>query len=140
MKKSPAFVFVLAMLPAMLQAGDFTVCIVPSDVIYTNENNRRIGIYDIMVQTISVINDSSETVSLEEVVINAEKDGDVILTDRLLAKNYEKVWDAFFPYWSTPAGQLADDTLVLFSQALPEGIVLSPTLELEPGTAILIRN
>ena len=140
MKLSGALVFILATLPATLQAGELTVRIVPSDVIYTNENNRRIGIHDLMVQTISVINESSEAVSLQEIVIDAEEAGDVILTDRLLARNYAPVWKAFFPYWSTPEGQSADDTLVLFSQALPDGIVLSPTLDLEPGTAVLVRN
>ena len=140
MKMLSILILVLMMLPAMLKADDLTVRIAPSDVIYTNENNRRIGIHDVMVQTISVINESNETVSLQEFVINAEEAGDVILTDRLLARNYAPVWEAFFPYWSTPEAQSADDTLVLFSQAIPKGIVLSPTLDLEPGTGILIRN
>ena len=133
-------VVVLAMLPASPQAAELEVRISPSDVIYTNQNNRRIGIHDIMVQTISVINTSNETISVQEIVINAEEAGDIILTDRLLARNYAPVWDAFYPYWSTAEAQSADDTLVLFSQALPEDFALSPTLDLEPRTAILIRN
>lgn len=140
MNKVRALVFILAMLPASPQATELEVRIAPSDVIYTNQNNRRIGIHDIMVQTISVINASNEPVTVEEIIINAEEAGDVILTDRLLARNYAPVWNAFYPYWSTPEAQAADDTLVLFSQALSEGVVLSPSLDLEPGSAILIRN
>ncbi len=121
-------------------AQDIEVRVAPSDVIYTNENNRRIGIYDIMVQTISVINNSDEPVTLEDVVIEALEEGDVILTDRLLAENYLEVWNAFYPYFSNPETQKSDDTLVLFSQTLPEGVSVSPTLMLEPGTAILVRN
>ena len=136
MKILRVLLFVMAFCPTVTQAGGLTVRIAPSDVIYTSENNRRIGIYDLMVQTIAVINESDETVTLLELVINAEKKGDVILTDRLIAKNYVPVWDAFYPYWSTSETQSADDTLVLFSQALPKGIVLSPTLDLKPGTAV----
>lgn len=133
-------VFVLAILPPTPGATELTVRIAPSDAIYINENNRRIGIHDIMVQTISVTNSSDEPVTVKEIVIKAEEAGDVIMTDRLLARNYAPVWNAFYPYWSTPEAQSADDTLVLFSQVLPEGAVLSPSLELESDTAILIRN
>jgi len=140
MKIFRVLLFVMALCPAVTQAGGLTVRIAPSDVIYTSENNRRIGIYDLMVQTIAVINETDETLTLLELVINAEKKGDVILTDRLIARNYVPVWDAFYPYWSTPKTQTADDTLVLFSQALPKGIVLSPTLDLKPGTAVIVRN
>lgn len=132
--------FVIAVFPAATQASGLTVRIAPSDVIYTGENNRRIGIHDLMVQTIAVVNESDETVTLRELVLNAEEMGDVILTDRLVARNYAPVWDAFYPYWSTSEAQSADDTLVLFSQVLPKGIVLSPTLDLKPGTAVIVRN
>ena len=140
MNISHVLLIVIASLPAATQAGGLTVRIAPSDVIYTAENNRRIGIYDLMVQTIAVVNESDETVRFRELVLNAEKMGDVILTDRLVARNYVSVWDAFYPYWSTPETQTADDTLVLFSEVLPKGIVLSPTLDLKPGTAVIVRN
>lgn len=130
----------LVLLPGTVPAGDLIVRISPSDIIYTNQNNRRLGIHDIMVQTISVINQTNERVDLQEIVVRAEDAGDVILTDRLLARNFAPVWDAFYPYWSTDEAQSADDTLVLFSQALPKGTILSPSLDLEPGTAVLIRN
>ena len=133
-------VFILVLIPAATLASELTVRIAPSDVIYANQNNRRLGIHDIMVQTISVINATDEPVTVDEIVIEAMEQGDVVLTDRLLARNYAPVWDAFYPYWSTPEAQSSDDTLVLFSQALPEGITLSPSLDLDPDTAILVRN
>ena len=64
MNSARALVFILAMLPASSLAAEFEVRIAPSDVIYTNQNNRRIGINDIMVQTISVVNTSNESVTI----------------------------------------------------------------------------
>ena len=125
---------------APLAAQGLEIRIAPSDVIYVNQNNRRTGIYDIMVQTISVINNSDRPVTLEEILIELVEEGDVILTDRLLAENYEAVWKAFYPYYSDPEKQKSDNTLVLFSEALPEGVTISPTLTLGPNTAILVRN
>lgn len=123
-----------------LAAPDVEVRVAPADVIYANENNRRVGIYDIMVQTISVINHFDRALSLDEILIEAVEEGDVILTDRLLAENYEAVWKAFYPYFSDPETQKSEDTLFLFSQALPEDVTVSPTLSLEPNTAILVRS
>ncbi|MEE9295351.1 MAG: M23 family metallopeptidase, partial [Phycisphaerae bacterium] len=135
-------VFVAASLfrTALLAGQSLEIRVAPSDVIYTNQNNRRTGIYDIMVQTISVINNSDRSVTLEEILIEVVEEGDVILTDRLLAKNYEPVWKAFYPYYSNPETQKSDNSLVLFSEVLPEGVTVSPTLTLGPNTAILVRN
>ncbi len=82
---------------APLAGQGLEIRVAPSDVIYINVNNRRIGIYDIMVQTISVINNSDRPVTPEEILIEVVEEGDVILTDRLLADNYERVWEAFYP-------------------------------------------
>ena len=134
-----AAVFALVAAPQVV-AQDLEVRVAPGDVIYANENNRRLGIYDIMVQTISVTNRSESPVTIGEVLLEVEEEGDVILSDRLLAANYQRVWEAFYPYYSDPETQKADDTLVLFSEALPPGVTVSPSLTLEPNTAILIRN
>ncbi len=134
-------VFVAASFRTAPLAGQgLEIRVAPSDVIYINQNNRRIGIYDIMVQTISVINNSDGPVILDEILIEVVKKGDVILTDRLLAENYGPVWKAFYPYYSDPETQKSDNSLVLFSEVLPEGVTVSPTLTLGPNTAILVRN
>ena len=140
--KAQFVVFVAASLVriAPLAGQGLEIRVAPSDVIYINQNNRRIGIHDIMVQTISVINNSDRPVTLEEILIQVVEEGDVILTDRLLAKNYEPVWKAFYPYYSDPETQKSDNSLVLFSEVLPEGVTVSPTLTLGPNTALLVRN
>ena len=145
MKLIPKALFVVYVAASLFRTGllagqSLEIRVAPSDVIYTNQNNRRTGIYDIMVQTISVINNSDRSVTLEEILIEVVEEGDVILTDRLLAKNYEPVWKAFYPYFSNPETQKSDNSLVLFSEVLPEGVTVSPTLTLGPNTAILVRN
>lgn len=121
-------------------AQHLEVRIAPADVVYLNDSSRRSGITDLMVQTISVINRTAGRAELAEITLEVVKDGVVILTDRLLPVNYARVWDAYYPYFSDPATQRADDTIVLFSQALPSGVTLSPTLTMAPGTAVLVRN
>ena len=93
MKLIPKALFVVYVAASLFRTGllagqSLEIRVAPSDVIYTNQNNRRTGIYDIMVQTISVINNSDRSVTLEEILIEVVEEGDVILTDRLLAKNY----------------------------------------------------
>ncbi len=125
---------------ALAKAEGFEVRVAPSDLIYVNENNRRIGIYDIMVQTIAIVNRSASSLKLREILIEALKEGNVILTDRLTVSNYQAVWDAIYPNYSDPKVQAAHDTITLYSLAVPEGVTISPKLTLEPSTAILVRN
>ena len=113
----------LGLAPGSAMAQGLEIRVAPSDLIYSNENNRRIGIYDIMVQTIAIVNRSSAPLTLQEILIEAVEEGDVILTDRLLASNYEAVWNAFYPGYSNPDAQAANDTLTLYSLAVPEGYI-----------------
>lgn len=112
----------------------------PGETIYIGENSRRLGISDIMVQTIALVNESAKALTFRELVLEASAGGEVLLTDRIPRGLYEPVWEAYYPYFADPEVQKAQDSILLLSRVLPEGIMISPSLTMPPGTAIIIRN
>ena len=58
MRNLVAALVLILTLPKTLPALEVRVA--PSDYVFLNENNRRVGIYDVMLQNIAIINDANE--------------------------------------------------------------------------------
>jgi hypothetical protein len=129
----------LALLPAPADALELRT--VPADHIYVNAANPGAGQFDAVVQTIGVLNDGEEAVTLEAVEIDLMAGGRSFLTKRVDPALFGRHtgflggmmaqggMDAFI------GGVLADgDGLEGF---FGEGIALSREAALAPGTAAL---
>ena len=123
-------------MPAVAHALEIRVA--PSDYVFLNENNRLKGIYDVMLQNIAVINDSKEDIVLERMEIMGLEYGVPSLVDIIHFHHYEKRWASLKKYFDRPGGMSMDDTFFLFSQLLSGSIVLSSSMTLAPGSAVIV--
>lgn len=131
------FVLGLAVAPSS-QALELRVA--PPDHVYLNESARRVGIRDLMLQGIAVVNDGEEEVELQRMEITAFRYGQPVLTDRVAFHHYQLRWKGLNEYFVSPGVRESQDSIYLFSQLLAGDIQLSPTMDVAPGHAVMVEK
>ncbi len=120
--------------------GALEIRVAPSKIVFLNENARRIGVHDVMLQNIAVVNDCEQEVELQTMEITAFRYGQPVLTDRVAFHHYQYRWRGLHEYFEQPGTMESQDSIYLFSELLKGGIKLAPTMELAPGTAVIVQK
>ena len=130
-----------------VRAGSLEIRVAPSGRVFLNDSARRIGIRDVMLQNIAVINAGEEEVELQQMRITAFRYGQPILTERIHFDHYQLRWKGLHEYFTSPGTLQSQDSIYLFSELLGggeetgkagSGIALSPDMSLAPGTAVML--
>lgn len=121
----------------IIKVSPIEIRLAPSEYLYLNENNRRIGFYDVMLQNIAIINRSKTVLTLVKMEISALEYGERVYLQVIPFRHYEKRWASYKSYFAKPGVMQTQDTIFLFSKLLDEGVTLSPTRELSPGSAVM---
>lgn len=133
-----AALFVVVGIPTASRALEVRVW--PGERVFLNDSARRVGIFDVMLQNIAVVNDEPQTVELQVMEITAFRYGQPVVTDRVAFHHYQLRWKGLYDYFVSPGTMDSQDSIYGFSRLLGDDIPLSPTVELAPGTAITIHK
>jgi len=112
----------------------------PDEEIFLNASARRVGIRDLMLQNVGIVNDDSVAVELQLLEITAYRYGQPILTERVALPLYQYRWKGLYDYFVSPGTLESQNSIYGFSRLLAGGIDLSPNMELVPMTAITIHK
>ena len=127
---------VFAVIPGVAEALEIRVA--PPEVVFLNDTARRIGIRDVMLQNIAVVNDSAAEVELQRMEITAFRYGQPVLTQIIAPHHYMYRWTNLKEYFDSPGTMESQDSIYLFSQLLKGDVTLSDSMTLKPGTAIMV--
>ena len=128
----------LSMLTPAGQALEIRVA--PPDRVFLSDSGRRVGIRDVLLQNIAVVNDGEDEVELQRMEITVFSHGQPVLTDAIAFHQYQLRWQGLKEYFDSPGTLESQDSIYLFSSLLAGGVKLSPTMSLLPGTAIIVKK
>lgn len=133
-----AFLILGLLCPTLLHALEIRVA--PPDKVFVNDSARRVGISDVMLHGVAVINDGPDDVELQRMEITAFRYGQPVLTDAIAFEHYQLRWKGLEEYFDTPGTMASQDSIYLFSMLLAGGVELSPTMSLRPGTGVIVQK
>ena len=92
--------FSLSMLAPAGEALEIRVA--PPDRIFLNDSGRRVGIRDVLLQNIAVVNDGEDEVELQRMEITVFRYGQPVLTDAIAFHHYPLRWQGLKEYFDRP--------------------------------------
>ncbi|MGQ0639585.1 MAG: M23 family metallopeptidase [Gemmatimonadaceae bacterium] len=138
--KSQLQLALLVVTPAVAGTQHLEVRVAPAERIYLHEVHRGAGIVDFVVQNVAIVNRGNQRLTLYAVRYEVLRRDQVILALHQPSEILEPTWKFLKGYLDRPGMMTAQRSVFLFDSLLRGAETLSPTLQLERGTAVLIAR
>jgi murein DD-endopeptidase MepM/ murein hydrolase activator NlpD len=121
-------------------AHELRIRFAPDHHVFLAQDNRFIGLSNFEIQNIAVINPNSETVKIDEIVVEIFTENSLIKSTRFSGDFLEKSWRMLRSYIDQPGNIKTEDPRFRFKELLGDQVALAQTTTLPSNSAILISR
>ena len=124
--------------PSLGLAQPLEVRVAPAERVYLHQVHRGAAIHDFVVQNVAVINRGPGRLTLERVRFEVLRSDQLVYAQYMPTDVLEPLWRFLRGYLDRPGMLTSQRSVFLLDSLLTGGTTLAATLQLEPGTAMLI--